>query len=401
MTILVMASWLSAAAFAVPQSPDTLVVSANHPPVWGSQPKLVEEVRIGLIDGDPAYTFGRVSGVAAGLDGTIWVADALAATIRRFTADGTHLGDVGRKGEGPGEFIGGMNIGIKRISEGRMAVFDANARRVSFFAPDGTYLSSWAAPVFCITSRDPPLVAAVEGPLYLRSCVDGADAWISVDLEGQLLDTIFRPPLDTEAALAKRLPFGAMAPYIPKTISALSPEGYYVTGRSDEYRLHRPLTDGRVVRIERGWEPISVLREERAQFVATYERRQQRFSQAGLGRDRPFNDIPRRKPPFWALHVDDDGRIWVARHQEGYFRRETPGEEAARNAMALVPAVKMEWREDLVTDVITPSGQYLGTLRFPNERTAIAATEGDRIWTIEPGEYDEQYVVRYRIDPGS
>jgi hypothetical protein len=54
----------------------------------------------------------------------------------------------------------------------------------------------------------------------------------------------------------------------------------------------------------------------------------------------------------------------------------------------------------LVADVIEPGGRYLGTVRFPNERTTLAWATGATLWVVESGELDEGYVVRYRIEAG-
>lgn len=262
---------------ATPQ-PDTLVVQANNAPVWGEQPTLVEELRIGALDGDPDYTFGRVTGVAEGVDGTIWIADALGASIRRFRSDGTYLDQVGRKGEGPGEFAGGMDIALRRMPDGRIVTFDVSGKRVSFFSPDGEFLKGWNAPIRCITSLSPSLVLTDSANLILRSCARGDLLWVVTDTTGTVVDTLLVPPADVAAPAARILPFGTMSPYIPKTVSAPSPRGSLVVARTDDFALHCPQLDGRIVRIERDWNPIPVRPEEREQFREVYVGRARMFS---------------------------------------------------------------------------------------------------------------------------
>ena len=376
---------------------DTVTVGANNAPYWGPHPELVERVRIGAIDGDPAYTFGSVSAISENEHGDIWVADATVAVVRRFDSLGVHLGNIGRKGQGPGEFAGGMPMGMGRLRDGRMVVFDTNAHRISFFTPEGLFVGSRSAPIQCITSRRPSLVVDTSDVLSLRTCIDGADAWIMVDTTGQVVDTVLVPPLDTDAAPARRLPFGNMAPFIAKTVSARSPHGYMVVGRTSSYAVHRPIRDGRMVRIWRNWTPIQVRSEEKRRLREYYRTRQERFGQAGVGADRPFRAIPDEKPPFWALQVDHDGRVWVARHQAAYFREETPGERSHRESYPFVPATKIEWREQLVVDVLEPNGRFLGTLELPHDQATVGFATGTRVWLVETGEYGEQYVVRYEL----
>jgi hypothetical protein len=393
-------------------------VRADNPPLWGDKPVLIEEVRIGMLEGGPEFTFGDITGFVVDSDGVMWVADALAATIRRFRSNGSYLGDVGRKGEGPGEFNGGYGIGLARAPDGRIVSYDPLrfggtwSGALAVFSAQGDYVGGLPLRLRGISGGAFQLRADTSGVLYLNNSrtvrqgtlqssgliTGGARQriWLRMDLHGNMLDTLDVPSANSVSSGGKGYSFGFMPAYTPRTMSALSPHGYLVTGRSDLYALSRPLRDGRTVRIERTWDPVRARDDERAQF-----QRQLENSARNSGRT-PQNtvEIPREKPPFWALQVDDDGRIWVARHQEGYHRAETPEERAHREAPTGLPVpapVALEWWEPLVTDVIEPSGRYLGTIRWPNNRATIAATRGDTIWAIERGDLDEQYVVRYRI----
>ena len=78
---------------------------SNHGP--GPAWDLIEVTRIGAVGGtgpERPDEFGKVTGVVAGNDGTIYVADGLAYEIRAFSPDGELLLRVGREGGGPGEF---------------------------------------------------------------------------------------------------------------------------------------------------------------------------------------------------------------------------------------------------------------------------------------------------------
>jgi hypothetical protein len=110
------------------------------------------------------------------------------------------------------------------------------------------------------------------------------------------------------------------------------------------------------------------------------------------------SDIPGEKPPWWAFRIDEQGRLWVARHSEGVFIPESRDERERREQFGNPPA---EWWEPLIVDVLEPRGRYLGTLRFPGYRTSVAVARNDEVWAIELGQYDEEYVVRYRIRPST
>lgn len=123
---------------------------------------------------------------------------------------------------------------------------------------------------------------------------------------------------------------------------------------------------------------------------------------------RPLRRIPGDKPVFSHFEVDRQGRIWVQVYTRGVLEPETPGEEdRRREACAFFGATEAEcdegiteWRQPLVFDVLEPDGRYLGRLELPNRRADVYHARDDLLWVVETGELGEQYVVRYRIEPG-
>jgi hypothetical protein len=59
---------------------------------------------IGQVDGPQELLFGKIAAVAADDSGTIYVADGLSSNVRAYNIAGSHLGTLGREGQGPGEF---------------------------------------------------------------------------------------------------------------------------------------------------------------------------------------------------------------------------------------------------------------------------------------------------------
>lgn len=57
----------------------------------------------------------------------------------------------------------------------------------------------------------------------------------------------------------------------------------------------------------------------------------------------------------------------------------------------------MEWRQPEVFDVLDPRGRFLGTVVLPLASQVVYA-KGAYFWTIEHGEFEEQYLVRYRAE---
>ena len=81
--------------------------------------------------GPEEYTFGEVLGVALGPEGTVFVADNQVPVIRQYGPEGTWLGDIGRQGEGPGEYkaIGGLRTPGGSTASSRRSPALPNRRR--------------------------------------------------------------------------------------------------------------------------------------------------------------------------------------------------------------------------------------------------------------------------------
>lgn len=376
---------------------DTLVVRANDPPIWGESVRLVEELRIGRLDGAPEYTFGRIGrgGVVVLDNGEIWVTDQQVPAIRRFAPGGAYVGDVGRRGEGPGEFqsIEGLDI----LPNGRVAVWDPRQARATLFEADGEYSTHFEVGSAAIRYVRKSLVVDTAGRLWIwgrmrrRSADDPERAlWRRYAADGERLDSVVEPPKDLAGPNYASQSYGYISQdrFAHVTLSHPSPHGYMVAGRNEDYVLYRPLPDGRVVRIERQWSPVSVKPDERVAVQRIEDHFAHRRGVRG-------GEVPERKPPYWHLWVDRDGRIWVARYGEGRHVPETAEERERRLRYENPPN---EWWEDLVFDVIEPTGRFLGTVRFPNRQTDLQVARDERVWVIERGEFGEQYLVRYRIE---
>ena len=378
---------------------DTVVVKADNPPVWGAAPRLVQEVRIGALQGEEEYTFGRVQDVAVAEDGTIWVADAQDHAIRRYSPDGHFLDRIGRSGRGPGEFsaLGGL----ERMPNGRFAAWDTSLGRVSLFTTEGQFLKTipLAMPVIAVRNNVIDAFRAdrkgrfiIFNPSFDRE--DGVHfRWLLVDTLGSILDSIPYPSPETTgpSGAFKDYPFARMLPFSTTTRGSPSPSGYLVIGRNSVYAFNLPRPDGSVLRIERSWQPAPVGRRERSEWetLVAYAERQ--------GGNRGGTSIPARKPPYWGFWIDQEARIWVARHTIAVRIPETDSDRAKRTETGAPPT---EWWEPLVVDVIDSEGRFMGSVKMNDRKAVPKVARGNQLWVIEQGEFDEPYVVRYRIESG-
>jgi hypothetical protein len=364
---------------------------ADGPAEWG-RARLVERLRVGSIDGDPNYTFGDVGGVLEIADGDVWIGDEQLGAVRRYDRNGIFLDQLGRRGDGPGEFR--YPHRMRQLPDGSIAVWDNGQVRVSRFDPAGGYLSSFSPPTYMIGGAFQVFERAPGGNLYLIAGSARSDPgsphrtyWLELTSTGEIRDSIPRMPANRVG-----IEDGITG------MTTISPLGYRVTGRTDEFAIELQGPEG-TLRIERTIEDVPYQRAERAEK----QRREDVFAEVnGVSPRR----IPRNKPVFKYLWVDSDGRIWVQLYVAGIREAESDASRASRVRVceqfgvsdADCDARAREWYEPAVFDVIDPSGRYLGRLTLSNPETRLVGSRGDTLWVVEKGEYGEEYVVAYRIE---
>lgn len=373
--------------FSLPASAqDTVVLRADNPPIWGEAPVLVEEVRIGTLNGPEETSFGQVGGIGVMPDGTIWIGDEHLGAIRRYDVNGQFIGQVGRKGEGPGEFSYPSNLRL--LPDGHVAVWDPGRIRVSLFDTAGVFRDSFRPPTFMIRSLNLEEFEIDQlGHLYVLGGIFPSEGdapqrmfWIKMGSSGEVIDSVY---------LAGSQSVGTVDRI--RTQSVLSPLAYLVTARNEEYGVQWRGAAGEIIRVERAWEPVPYESDERKEK----QRLEKGFSARNGTSERR---IPKTKPPFSSFKVDSEGRFWIEMFAPGYMERETPGERELRERYN---GLLREWRQPLVCEVIDPGGEYLGRVEFPNRQTDLVWAHGREVWVIERGEFHEQYLVRYRVQPGN
>lgn len=85
-------------------------------------------------DTEEAVLGQSLTGLEVDPEGRVYIGDRQAFTVHVFLPDGSYLRGVGRKGKGPGEFTGLMNI---EVANGKLATLNFQTSRLSEFDLDG------------------------------------------------------------------------------------------------------------------------------------------------------------------------------------------------------------------------------------------------------------------------
>lgn len=381
---------------------DTIVVRTVGASDSAAELRLVEELRIGVFEGDDEYGFANVGTLLPAADGGVYVWDETLGVLRQYAADGRFVRQIGRKGGGPGEYQG--SNGLTRLPDGRLALWDAANTRVTLYDSAGAHVAQWRATSNLFGSNG--LESDTAGRLYLFAFVDSVNpaqldaprrqGYVRFGADGRVLDSIAAPPTPEYQAVRVTRREGDRVmnsmftlPYAPQPVSVLTPFGYYASGEGSRYAVTLHRTDAPPLRIERDVAVVPIDPDDRQNQTEMLTASVRRMDPGWRWNGPP---IPETKPAFRSLDVGADGRIWVMRSMPGVRIEPAPEPPANPNAP---PARR--WREPLAYDVFEPDGRLVGHLPMPR-RTSLRHMNGERVWGVVTDSLDVPYVTRFRLE---
>jgi hypothetical protein len=214
--------------------PGGRVVVTNHDTgIWGPGDawRVVEETRLGRIDGDGPDLFGYVVAVELDRHQRIWVLERHSQEIRVFERDGRHVRTFGRKGGGPGEFQDALGMAFG--PDERLWVVDPQFGRVTIFDTTGAVVTThrtrgghsfmpWPGG---FDKRGDFYDAVADTADFRRTVIARYDTAFA-------LQATLRPPRweAPDAALERVSPDGrsrsrGSIPFLPRSVWALTPDG--------------------------------------------------------------------------------------------------------------------------------------------------------------------------------
>ena len=356
--------------------------------VWGDA-SVVEELAIGVEFGADEYMFGRIYSLAVGPDGTIHVTDSQGPVVRSYDGDGNFLRNVGRQGQGPGEY--NRAPALRVLSDGRLAMWDFSASRISLFSREGEYQRSLVVGTGFGGQRS--FFVDTDDNFYIKDVRPEArsesDAWFRrYSPEGEELGRV-EPPRAGPLGRGFVLFAEGVSAFEAQRVTTFSPLGYAVTGLNDAYGIELLEPDGRAY-LMRDVPRVSLAREERAEWEAF----RQTIVTREAARGRPGPDpLPHAKPYFRDILVGDDGRIWVFRYVEAVKRHDIEPLPDRPDRPLLT------WREPWTYDVFEPDGAFLGSVVVPELFQPFVA-RGELLWGSHLDDEGVGRVLRLRVVPG-
>lgn len=385
----------------VTDSAGVTIVSNPLVGLWAEADRwtLEEELKIGAVEGEPAYEFGAIlsGGIAVDSHGRVFVLDAQAQEIRVFSDRGQYLQTIGGRGRGPGEFAG---ADVVLMGPGdTLFVPDRRNQRMNRFAPDGSFIGSSRFSredglSMAFRANSSGAIAEQVRPFFFSSSWpdNPQDIFVTWLSDGTRSDTLAVFPSGQSMAVEGGAVHSTW--YAPETCWDLTDDMRLLVGMNDEYSF-RVISPGgkpdRVVTKEYEARPV---RDQDIRRVKSHM--QNRWSRIGAPPDQierlwglqhfhPF------LPAYRALYEGPERTIWVQRVK-------------APSEMAEEETEWFTWPSDWGArnwDVFDSDGLYLGEVTMP-PRFTPSVFKDDRLYGHWLDELGVSYVVRLRIvgDPG-
>lgn len=311
------------------------------------------------------FLFYRVWDVQIDSQGNIYVLDSGASRIQKYDKKGTYIQTIGRQGQGPGEFERPIFLYLDK----KDFLYVSDMRKIHIFNPEGKYHDSIKIPFFYMDmASDGKDRVVVTGRITNEKVHDLGVMIVGRNGEGE-----------TKVAQFPGIPMHSNGTtishdYSPELRFSSKKNDGFVYGYNREYKLYVSDWTGKIImQIEKDEPDQSVSRSEKNTIL---DEIYQNISRAGLGWTKKMVEdmaaIPKNKPFFDRLLVDDKGRIFVRR----------------RNS---VLDEKQKWSFDIFSN----DGIFLYTTILPFTPTCI---KKGSMYVIETSdETGETKVVRYRI----
>lgn len=374
--------------------------------------RVVEEMRIGSVD-DPDAGFSRLYSVDVDRDGNVFALEGMDNQIRVYGPGGELLHRIGRRGEGPGEFVDPPWFGIKGDT---LWTYDASAGRITLFDRTGQLLGTGTTHGLRVATRtgwgwllprrmlpDGTLLgwfSRISGSRDDPAPDPGQNSAIPIvrfDASGDVLDTIgwtpppprMVPPVGYETD-PRRITIGSRSHSVPMppsdlpdwlplddgylfvhaphpdnaesgvfTITRLGLAGDTVYHRELNYRP-QPYTEetlngiaGRPLMVFMNGAPVEGDIDDQVR-----------------NRLRAEMDFPSHRQPIDDSRASDDGSVWLRRSLDA-------GQLA-------------HWI------IMRPDGELDGELVLP-ANVRVLWSHGDTFWASAPDELDVPWLTRYRI----
>lgn len=358
----------------------------------------VEEIlTIGEAAGDPDYQFGQVVAVDPMSDGRIAVLDAQAQRVQIYGADGTYQESIGGPGNGPGEFSAGT--GALFVGRGdTIVVPDMGNQRITLIPPEGDASSfplqlEQGIPMRFDLTDDGLLVSQRRAMNFGDPSAETSptDLILEQRYNGELVDTLLTPRRGGTFEMSSGGP--KIKLFAPEPMWTMLSDDRLAFASNDTYRINVYGPDGelqQIVQFPHEQRPVTEREQETVRRAIRQLWEENGVPPQAMDQMMSSMSFAQFWPAFTQMRRGPRGTLWVQRIRD----LESMSDEDLQNWNPQSDSGAPEW------DVFEADGRYGGMIEMPARFTPLSIEE-DRIYGIFRDDFDVQYVRVYRLDTGT
>ena len=311
---------------------------------------------------DPDKAFSQLSSFVVDDDGTIFALDFKEQKIKVFDDSGEFLRAFGEKGQGPGELQ--MPAGIFLSPDNRLAINDAQARKIAYFTKQGKYIEhkSYATRMQLTT-----LVMDSQGNFMGRELkLEGQEMFFEIVKIDPEMKTLFS--LD-KIGFPIPLPGSGNKINLMDMISIFQVDrtGNIYYGRNREYEIDMYTPEGKHVKsIRKEYQPQKITEEDKEEILG----RMDSVPTAGAVNLREMFEFPKLFPAYQFFTLDEAGRIIVRTWKKG------------------------EEEETFVHDIFDADGRFIAQF---TSKVNISVWKNGKAYAIDENEEGFNIIKRYSV----
>lgn len=335
------------------------------------QVELVEDLSIGFDQEDENYIFEYPRDIDTDSSGNIYVMDYSEPIIKKYGPRGRYVKNIGRQGQGPGEFEMPMSICVS--SQDFLYCADLMQNEIEVFNPDGNPLKTiklnYASPEEITVLGDGEILVGYD--TYIESETEPVKRSYNIGKylpQENKLDIIFKKEqlrFDDVKSTQNNLNF--KLPYFVKWY--VSQSGNIYLGSADKYEVNvYSLSGSLLFKFVRDYEPFKVNGETKKKILDVFRR---------LNIDpREYMKYIDSYPVFRSINIDGKGRVWIELYK-------SPTDETSK--------------EVAIFDVFTLDGKFLFTTKINVKNTYHFVFKNGNIYTLSADEEGFLGVKRFKV----
>ncbi|MEE8604169.1 MAG: 6-bladed beta-propeller [Candidatus Aminicenantaceae bacterium] len=331
----------------------------NPPKGTPSKIKLELETVIGESEA-PDKAFSQLSSFVVDDDGIVYALDFKEQKIKVFDDAGQFVRAFGEKGQGPGELQ--MPAGIFLSPDNRLAVNDAQARKIAYFTKQGKYIEhkSYATRLQLTT-----LMMDSQGNFMGRELkLEGQEMFfeiVKLDADMKSLFSLDKLEFPNPLSGKKINLMDAISIFQFDSVGTI----YY--GRNRDYEINMYTPEGKHVKsVRKEYQPQKITEEDKEEILSRLDS----VPNTGPINLREMFEFPKMFPPFQTFSVDESNRIIVRTWEKG------------------------KEKDEFVHDIFDPEGRFIAQF---TSKINVSVWKNGKAYAIDENEEGFNIIKKYLV----